>query len=58
MLREAGAPLSGVILNLIPRARSGYGYYYDSYYSYGYYGSYDPRKKEKAKPVKKQLVSQ
>ena len=44
MLTEAGAPLAGVILNLIPRARGGYGYYYDSYYSYGYYGKYQSKK--------------
>src|SRR2546430_13052707 len=28
MLNEAGAPLAGVILNLIPRSGGGYGYYY------------------------------
>ena len=38
MLKEAGAPLAGAILNQIPRSRGGSGYYYDSYYSYGYYG--------------------
>jgi Mrp family chromosome partitioning ATPase len=48
MLKEAGAPLAGVILNLIPRARGGYGYYYDSYYSYGYYGKYGYGKEREA----------
>ncbi len=53
MLHEAGAPLAGVILNLIPRSRGSYGYYYyDSYYSYGYYGKYaygqDPKDKPRA----------
>jgi capsular exopolysaccharide synthesis family protein len=48
MLKEAGAPLAGVILNLLPRARNGYGYHYDSYYSYGYYGNYaDQKQKER-----------
>jgi capsular exopolysaccharide synthesis family protein len=46
MLKEAGAPLAGAILNQIPRARGGYGYYYDSYYSYGYYGQYGYGEKE------------
>jgi polysaccharide biosynthesis transport protein len=49
MLKEAGAPLAGVILNQIPRSRGGYGYHYDSYYSYGYYGEYSYGGKEKAK---------
>jgi len=50
MLKEAGAPLAGAILNQIPRARGGYGYYYDSYYSYGYYGSeYGGKEKGRAK---------
>jgi polysaccharide biosynthesis transport protein len=49
MLKEAGAPLAGVILNQIPRSRGGYGYHYDSYYSYGYYGKYSYGGKEKAK---------
>jgi capsular exopolysaccharide synthesis family protein len=49
MLKEAGAPLAGTILNQIPRARGGYGYHYDSYYSYGYYGKYSYGEKERAK---------
>jgi capsular exopolysaccharide synthesis family protein len=49
MLKEAGAPLAGAILNQIPRARGGYGYYYDSYYSYGYYGKYSYGEKEKGR---------
>ncbi len=50
MLNEAGAPLAGVILNLIPRSGGGYGYYYyDSYYAYGYYGKYGHGQKEKAR---------
>jgi capsular exopolysaccharide synthesis family protein len=50
LLREAQAPLSGVLLNMMPRRKSrGYGYYYyDSYYDYAYrgdyYGSKDGRK--------------
>ena len=47
MLKDAGAPLAGVIMNLIPRARGRYGYYYDSYYSYGYYGKYHYSSKER-----------
>jgi capsular exopolysaccharide synthesis family protein len=44
MLREASAPLAGVIMNQMPRRR-GVGYYYDSYYHYSYYG-YDTDKKK------------
>ena len=42
ILQEAGAPMAGVILNLLPRMGGGYGYYYyyDSYYDYGYHGKY------------------
>jgi capsular exopolysaccharide synthesis family protein len=39
LLQEAGAPLSGVILNLLPRSRL-HGYYYNSYYEYTYRGNY------------------
>ena len=39
ILLGAGAPVSGVILNRMPRRR-GPGYYYDSYYDYRYYGKY------------------
>ncbi|MBK7999305.1 MAG: polysaccharide biosynthesis tyrosine autokinase [Verrucomicrobia bacterium] len=49
MLKEAGAPLAGTILNQIPRSRGGSGYYYDSYYSYGYYGKYGYGEKEKGR---------
>ncbi len=49
MLKEAGAPLAGAILNQIPRSRGGSGYYYDSYYSYGYYGKYGYGEKEKGR---------
>lgn len=49
ILKEAGAPFAGTILNQIPRSRGGYGYHYDSYYSYGYYGKYSYGEKEKAK---------
>jgi capsular exopolysaccharide synthesis family protein len=49
ILKEAEAPLAGVILNMIPRRRSGgYGYYYDSYYDYAYRGDYYAEKKKKA----------
>ncbi len=53
MLKEAGAPLAGTILNQIPRSRGKYGYYYDSYYSYGYYGEYGYGSKKKGKPTEK-----
>lgn len=46
MIKEAGGPLAGVILNQIPRSKGGYGYYYDSYYSYGYQGKYGYGEKE------------
>lgn len=41
MLLEADAPLAGVVMNQMPRSRSGG--YYDSYYSYSYYGYYSDR---------------
>ena len=44
LLREAEAPLAGVVLNLLPRSRNT-AYYYDSYYSYSYYGKYYSQKK-------------
>ncbi len=48
ILKEAGAPLAGVILNMMPRRRSmGYGYY-DSYYDYSYHGKYYGEKKKAA----------
>ena len=40
MLHQAEAPLAGVVLNLLPRNRSGYGYSYSSYYDYAYRGKY------------------
>lgn len=42
LLRNAGAPLAGVVLNRLPRRRGGgYGYYYYSpYYDYSYHGKY------------------
>jgi capsular exopolysaccharide synthesis family protein len=44
MLRGAGAPLAGVVFNQLPRQRgAGYGYYYSSYYDYGYYGKYSKK---------------
>jgi succinoglycan biosynthesis transport protein ExoP len=49
LLLEAEAPLAGVIMNQMPRNRAGG--YYDSYYSYSYYGYYSdqkPGKKRKA----------
>jgi succinoglycan biosynthesis transport protein ExoP len=39
ILQEAGAPLSGIVLNLLPRGRL-HGYYYNSYYEYTYRGNY------------------
>jgi len=44
LLLQAEAPLSGVVLNLLPRARSGYGYSYSSYYDYAYRGKYAAKK--------------
>jgi polysaccharide biosynthesis transport protein len=44
LLHEAQAPLAGVLLNLMPRRRGGYGYYYDSYYDYSYRGKYAEKK--------------
>jgi Mrp family chromosome partitioning ATPase len=43
VLTEAGAPLAGLILNLLPRVRGGYGYY-ASYYDYSYHGYYEDKK--------------
>lgn len=43
LLTEAGAPLAGVLLNLLPRVRGGYGYY-NSYYDYSYHGYYGDKK--------------
>ena len=42
LLRNAGAALSGIVLNCLPRRRRlGYGYYYyNPYYDYAYYGKY------------------
>jgi len=40
LLRQAEAPLSGVVLNLLARSRGGYGYSYYSYYDYAYRGKY------------------
>jgi len=41
MLRTAGAPIAGIVFNQLPRrGGAGYGYYYSSYYDYGYYGKY------------------
>lgn len=39
VLRKAGAPLAGVVLNRLPRRRGG-GYYYDPYYDYAYQDKY------------------
>src|SRR5262249_30584311 len=55
ILREAEAPLGGVILNLVPRSRGRYGYYYDSYYTYNYYGDYGYGAKKKDKHRSKEL---
>ena len=43
LLREAEAPMAGVVLNLLPRTRNA-AYYYASYYDYGYHGKYAPKK--------------
>jgi len=45
LLRDAGAPLSGVVLNMLPRrGLGGYYYYYDTYYDYTYRGNYAEKK--------------
>jgi capsular exopolysaccharide synthesis family protein len=46
LLKHCGAPLSGVILNMLPR-RSNNGYYYDCYYDYRYHGYYGEKKKDR-----------
>lgn len=48
ILSEVNAPLAGVLLNLMPRARGGYGTYYDSYYDYSYHGYYGDKEKTAA----------
>jgi len=48
MLLQAEAPLAGIVLNLIPRTRSGYGYTYNSYYDYAYRGKYQTKTAEAA----------
>jgi capsular exopolysaccharide synthesis family protein len=47
LLREAEAPLAGVIMNQMPRSRGG-GYHYDSYYQYSYYGYYTDKQGRKS----------
>ncbi len=47
-LQEAGAPLAGVILNLVPRSHVGGYYYYDSYHDYAYRGDYGQKKAKAA----------
>lgn len=42
MLKQANAPLAGVVFNRLVRSRS-YGYYYGSYYEYSYQGRYGKR---------------
>jgi len=49
LLKHSGAPLSGVILNMLPRGNRN-GYYYDCYYDYNYHGYYGEKKNRKAKP--------
>ncbi len=46
LLKRAGAPLSGVVLNLLPHRRLGGAYYYSYYHGYGYghYGSKEEKK--------------
>lgn len=41
VLRSASAPISGIVLNRMPKRRSAY--YYDSYYDYRYYGRYNKK---------------
>jgi capsular exopolysaccharide synthesis family protein len=46
LLKRASAPLSGVVLNLLPHRRLGGAYYYSYYHGYGYghYGSKEGKK--------------
>jgi Mrp family chromosome partitioning ATPase len=46
LLKDAGAPLSGVVLNMMPRGGFS-GYYYDTYYNYQYHGYYEQKKDRK-----------
>jgi polysaccharide biosynthesis transport protein len=46
LLKDAGAPLSGVVLNMMPRGGFS-GYYYDTYYNYQYHGYYGDKKDRK-----------
>ena len=41
ILRSAAAPISGIVLNRMPRRRSAY--YYDPFYDYRYYGKYSKK---------------
>ena len=41
LLRKAGGPVAGIVLNRLPRRGGlGYGYYYNDYYDYSYHGKY------------------
>lgn len=52
-LKNIEAPLAGVVLNFLPRKRTGQGYYYYEYYGYSY-GKYgDDKKKEKKSSASK-----
>ncbi len=44
LLQKAGGPVAGIVLNrLSRRGGAGYGYYYNSYYDYSYYGKYSKK---------------
>lgn len=44
LIQKAGGPVAGIVLNRLPRrSGAGYGYYYDSYYDYSYYGKYSKK---------------
>jgi capsular exopolysaccharide synthesis family protein len=40
LLRKAGGPVAGIVLNRLPRRGGVGGYYYTAYYDYAYHGKY------------------
>jgi succinoglycan biosynthesis transport protein ExoP len=44
LVQKAGGPVAGIVLNRLPRrGGAGYGYYYNAYYDYSYYGKYSKK---------------
>jgi Mrp family chromosome partitioning ATPase len=54
-LKNAGAPLAGVVLNFLKRQRDGGGYYYNYDYSYHQTSAPAPQELEKEEPEAKSL---